>query len=818
MMSLVEPLIRDVRQSCRSLAHERSFAVTVLLIFALCIAANVAIFALVNSLLLRPLPFPEADRLVAVYNSYPKAGVDRAGSSVPHYLERKERIAAFVEAGAVRSGGVTIGEAGAPEQVAATHATPSFFRTLQVNAALGRTFTDEEGQEGKNHVVLLSDALWRQRFAADPNVIGRTMRINTQPYTIVGIMAPGFHYLNQRARLWTPLAFNDDERKATNRHSNNQEVIARLRPGVTVAEAQAQVNALNEQMLVGDPYGKIVVDAGFRTTVIDLRADSVAALRPVLLLLQAGVLFLLLIGAVNLANLLLVRASGRAKEFCVRQALGASRLQLARSLIVETVVLTVAGGLLGLGLGAAALRAIVVLAANQLPPNLAPGPDLTVCAAGLGVSALLGLALAVPVVWHTLHADLSVALSVESRGGTTTRAVHRVRHALIVAQVALAFVLLAGTGLLGLSFARVLAVNPGFRPDNVLTGAVSMPRAKYKETKDRLAFVTKLVTELRALPGVTSVGISSGLPFTDSISSNAISIEGRPLAPGESLQAHYASGVAGDYFPALGVPLREGRLLTMDDSQAADGKVCVIDEVVARRYWPKGDSLGHRLFNGAPDSDSDRFTIVGVVGNVKQQDLTDQHANGAVYFPYSHFDQSTIMVIVRTAQAPEAAGAVMRAAVLRIDPELPLNDLKTMANRMDDSLANRRTPLLLAGIFAAVALVLAAVGIYGVLAYSVMLRQREIGVRMALGAQPGQILRQFLGLGGRILAVGLPCGLLGAWLAGRAMTALLFGVAPTNPLVLGGTALVLATVALLACLLPSRRAARVSPIEALRGN
>jgi predicted permease len=430
---------------------------------------------------------------------------------------------------------------------------------------------------------------------------------------------------------------------------------------------------------------------------------------------------------------------------------------------------------------------------------------------------VLGLMLALPVVWHTLHGNLTVALSVESRGGTTTRSVHRMRHTLIVAQISLAFVLLAGTGFLGLSFARVLAVNPGFRPENVLTGAVSLPRANYKENKDRLAFITKLTDELRALPGVTAIGVSTAVPFTDSGDNNAISIEGRTLAPGESLQAHYTSGVTGDYFTALGVPLREGRFLTQDDSQRGQ-KVCVVDEDVARRYWPQGGAIGHRLVNGPPDPKADYFTIVGIVGTVKQNDLADQRASGAVYFPYSDYGGLSFMVAMRTVQAPEAAGPALRAAVLRIDPELPVHNLKSMVARVDESLAGRRVPLLLAGIFAAVALVLAAVGIYGVLAYSVVQRQREIGVRMALGALPEQILRQFLGLGGRMLAVGLPLGLLGAWLAGRAMAGLLFGVAPANPVVLGGTAVVLAAVSMLACLLPSRRAALVSPIEALRAN
>jgi predicted permease len=816
-MNFVEPLLRDLRQSVSSLVREKSFTLTVLLIFALCLGANVAIFAVVDSVLLQPLPYREPGRLVAVYNSYPKAGVDHAGASIPHYLERREGVAAFAETAAVRSFGGIIGDAGSPERVEIAAVTPSFFPLLGANAALGRTFTPEEGVFGHHQVVILSDGLWRRRFSADPAVIGQTLRLDTKPYTIVGVMPAGFRYLSQEPKLWMPLAFSDDDRKPDQRHSNNMEMIARLRPGATLAQATAEVDALNARTLQGDPYAKLVVDAGFHTVVQDLRTQFTQDLRPILLLLQAGVLFLLLIGAVNLANLLLVRATGRTKEFSVRQALGASWAQLARALVVETLLLSVAGGLLGLGLGAAALRGIAVLATDQLPLVRALSLDATTCGFALAASLVLGLVLAVPVVWHSLHSDLTLALSAESRGGTTSRQVHQLRHTLIVAQIALAFVLVAGTGLLGLSFTRILAVEPGFRPDHLVTGALSLRGDHYKKSEDRLNFIGKLTDTVRALPGVTSVGVTTDLPFTGSNDNNAISIEGRTLQPGESIQAHFTSGVAGDYFATMGVTLREGRFLNADDSQSKQ-HVCVIDEAVAHRYWPKGGALGHRLKNGAPDEKTDYSTIVGVVGAVKQNDLADQKANGAIYFPYANYASSSFMIAVRTAQVPESFGPMLRTAVLHLDPELPLNDLKTMAARVDDSLATRRIPFLLAGIFAGVALVLAAVGIYGVLAYSVLQRRREIGVRMALGAQPEQILAQFLGLGGKLLLIGLPFGLLGAWMAGRAMTGLLFGVAPANPLVLGGTAAVLALVTVLACLLPSRRAAKVSPMEALRGN
>ena len=813
-MPSFESLRRDVRQSLSAFAREKGFSVTVLGIFALCLAANVAIFAVVHSVLIQPLPFLEPDRLVTAYNSYPKAGAQRVGTSVPFYLERRNGVAAFADVAAYQSRGVTVGEAGRPERIESGVVTPSFFAVLGVNAALGRTFFEEEAQAGKNQVVILGDAIWRGRFAADPEVVGRTVRLDGREFTVVGVMPPGFQFLNQRVQLWTPLVFSENARKPDARHANNMEMIARLRPGATVMQAQAQVNALNEESLKTDPIATMVSDAGFHTVVRDLRDDHVSGLRPVLLLLQAGALFLLLIGAVNLANLLLVRATGRTKEYGVRLALGASRAQLARALVVETLVLVLLGGLLGLALGAAALRGVGSLAA-RLDLVGAPALSPPVTLAALGVSVVLGLLLSLPVVWHTLQGKLAAVLSAESRSGTTTRSVHRLRHALIVAQIALAFVLLAGTGLLGVSFLKVLAITPGFRTENVLTATISLPGAKYPG-KSRPAFMGRLTDEVGALPGVISAGVITGLPLSGAGDNNAITVDGREPSPGESVQTHYTSGVAGDYFQAMGIALREGRFLTGDDTATAQ-KVCVIDEEAARRYWPQGGAVGQRIMQTVSDPNADRLTIVGVVGSVKQKEMTET-AIGAVYLPYAHYNSTRFTLVVRTAQPPETMGAALRAAVLQLDPELPLSELMTMQSRVDDSLASRRVPVLLAGTFAAVALVLAAAGIYGVLAYSVLQRQREIGVRMALGAQPAQILRQFLGLGGRLLLIGLPLGLFGAWLTGRAMTGLLFGVAPANAVVLGGAALMLGAVAMLACLLPSRRAARISPLQALRGN
>jgi predicted permease len=818
-MPLLDSVSGDLRVALRALRRDRGFTLTALLTFALCLGANVALFAVVNAVLLRPLPFPHPRQLVSVGNCYPKAGVtDPIGVSVPHYLERRAGIAAFADAAAFQDSGETIGDSGSPDRIDTMNVTPSFFHVLQAEAAIGRTFTDEEGKSGQSNVVVLSDALWRSKFAADPQVIRRTVRLSGgRMCAIVGVMPPDFHFLNTKAALWTPLTFTDEQRKPQNRHSNNMRMIARLQPGVSVATAQAQVDALNQSALATDPYAGLVIGAGFHTVVRDLHESFVTRMRPVLLLLQAGVLFLLLIGTVNLTNLFLVRASGRTKELSIRQVLGAGRARIVRLLLTESLVVALGGGIAGLAAGWAGLRGFNLLGADQLPRAGDLRIDVTVASVALAAALVVGILLALPALWHTHRENLATTLAVESRGGTTSRATHRLRHGLIVAQFALAFVLLSAAGLLGLSFMRVLAVNPGFAPDQVLSGTIALPGDRYKEGKLRLGFIDRLLHAVQALPGVTAVGVSTSVPFGNSASVNAITVLGHEPKPGESLLAHYTSGVTGDYFTALGIPLQAGRFINADDTDR-DDHVCVVDAQFAHKYWPDSSALGHQIINGVPDGKEKPFTIVGVVGAVKQSDLADAAPKGAVYLPYAAYDGSILSVTLRTVPSPLAAGPALRAAVLRLDPDLPVTDLQTMHGRIDQSLLSRRSPLLLAAVFAGVALLLAGIGLYGVLAYTVAQRRREIGVRMALGAQPGQIRTQFLGLGARLVLTGAALGMIGSWLTGRAMDNLLFGVGAINAGVLAATAGLLMAIALLACLLPAARAARVPPMEALRSD
>jgi predicted permease len=589
-------------------------------------------------------------------------------------------------------------------------------------------------------------------------------------------------------------------------------MIARLKPGATIAEAQAQIDAHNAEVEKDDPQAKMMAEAGFRSPVVGLHADHVHSIRPTLLLMQAGVFFLLLIGAVNLVNLLLIRASGRAKEMAIRQSMGASRLHVVRQVMVETVLLTSVGGLVGLVVGAWGIRLLEVLGADRLPLGAHISFDNWLAFIGLISAIVLGIVIAAPIAWFNLRGDLANALQSESHTGTINRTAQRLRHGFIIAQIGLAFVLLAGAALLGLSLKKVMAVSPGFQPDHVLTGEFTLPWQR--DPNQRVEIADRLLELIRQQPGVNATGIITNIPLSGDNGKAAIAPKDYVPPAGQSLQGHYSYAVTGDYFAALGIRLREGRFLTSADYHRAE-RVCVVDEDFARRYWPNGSALGQTLADGSDNNGAKLFTVVGVVGSVKQAALTEAHGQGAVYFPF-YRENSYYFVITRTSQRPEAFAETLRKLVRVAAPELAIDNIRSMETRVADSLIARRSPALLAGIFAGIALLLAAIGTYGVLSYAVAQRQREIGIRMAIGAQKKQIGLQFLSLGLRLLAAGAIVGLIGAWLAARAMRSLLFDVPALPVVILLATTVIMTAVSLVACLLPARRAAHVDPIVALR--
>jgi predicted permease len=814
-LRLIDELHQDLRQAVRRMWKTPGFTIAALATLALAIGANLTIFAVVDTVLLRPLPFPGADRLASVYNTYPKAGVLNDGCSLPNYYERRGNLPAFVGWAAYRDGTVIAGETGATEQVPATWVTPDYFATLGITPRRGRAFTEAETEGSHNAVVVLTDAYWRQHLAGDPQVIGRKIRVNGLERTVVGVLPPPFRFLSSRSWLYFPLASDAEERAPKQRHSGTAHLIARLRPGVPLATAQAQVDAQNTSLAAGDPQGKLMADAGFRSLVAPLRADHVAAIRPILLLTQAGAMFLLLIAAVNLINLFLIRASARGKELAVRQALGAGQRHMVSGVLVETTLLTLAGGLLGLAVGAAGIRLLAALGTDRLPLGAHVAFDGRLAAVALAGSFLLGVLIGLPIALYSLRGRSAEGMLFASRGGTAGRAAQRLRHGFIVAQIALAFVLLAGAGLLGLSLRKVMALSPGFRAESVLSGQISLPGKSYPDRAALLAFTERLAERLGHEPGTVAAGVATNVPLSGTSNKSAATVAGHRRAAGEPPHGNYSYSVGGDYFTAMGLTLREGRFLTAADSRRAE-RVCVVDEDFARRSWPRGRALGQRLFEGGEEGPAaEAYTVVGVVAPVKQEGLTESEGQGAVYYPFGHRADRNLFVVVRTRVPAESLGSNLQSIVRGIDPELPVNDLRSMEGRVADSLVARRSPALLAALFAGIALLLTAIGTYGVLSYAVAQRRREIGLRMALGARPEQVRAQFVGIALRLLAAGLLLGALGAWLIRRAMQAVLFQVPALPVAVLTSAAVILGLVALFACLQPAERAARISPLEAL---
>src|SRR5258705_12014993 len=555
---------------------------------------------------------------MTIFNTYPKAGVDRDGSSLTNYYERRGRIPAFASLSIYGYGTEIVGEPGSTERLQTMRVSPDFFSTLGLGPAIGRTFTDEETTSETNHVAILSDPFWRERYNAHPNVIGKQIRVSSVPRTVIGLLPRSFRFLSSDARVFLPLASRPEERAPSRRHSGGNviQMIARLQPDATLTQAQSEIDAQNAALEVDDPQAKMIADAGFRSLVVPLRADHVAAARPTLLLLEAGVLVLFLIGAVNLVNLLLIRASARIKELAVRQALGAGWRYLVSEVVVETTLLTFAGGLLGLAVGAGGIQVLRGLGADRLPLGSRIVFDARLAMVGLVAAIVIGIVFAVPVAWFHLRRHLGNALHSESRGGTSGHGAQILRHSFIVSQIALAFILLAGAGLLGLSLQRVMAVSPGFQSDHVLTGQILLPWADYSEA-GRLKFAESLMDKLDHLPGVLSAGVVNNVPFSGNIGKSAATIAGHVRRPGESARGHYSYGVAGDYFRARGFSQRAGRFLTADDSRRTE-RVCVVDEDFARYYWPHASAIGQRLWDGSEaGKDAETFTVVGVVGEVK---------------------------------------------------------------------------------------------------------------------------------------------------------------------------------------------------------
>lgn len=810
-------MFTDLRYAIRQLAKTPGFTAVAVLTLALCIGANSAIFSVVNAILLKPYPWPGSERLVYCYNTYPLMGLTNAGTSIPDYLDRKKEVSGFADAALYTGISFNLATGTEPERVVGQRVTPSLFTTLESRAELGRVFTDEEAQPGREKVVVISHALWKNRFGSDRAIIGRTIRLNTEPYTVIGVMPEWFYFPIPRVQAWVPFAFTAQQRSDDERGTEYSTMIARLKPGATLATVQRELDTIeahNEQRLPG--LAKFWKSAGFGGRVAGFLDQNVSNIRGMLWLVQAGVAAALLIGCANVASLLLARAVSRERELAIRAALGAGRGRLVRLLLTESLLLWLLGGALGLVVALWGVGALNVIGLSTLPRAFGVGLDLTVfiftllCALGAGV--LFG---ALPA-WSASRGDAAAALKEAGTRTTAGRRTQTLRAGLVVSEIALAVMLLSTAGLLVKSFARLQEQNPGFRAGGVATARLDLPMAKYDKPEKLVAFHDAMTSALRAMPGVTDVGVTDILPFSGNNSQGSYVSPEIHLPAGAPTPHAQVRDVDVGFLHTLGLTLLRGRWFNETDS-ANTQHVVVIDRLLADRYWPGQDPIGKHISRNTDSLEpKDLWTIVGVVAPVKAQSLDEDVRKETIYFPYAQQPDGGLYLIVKTAGDPAALAPAIRAAVKQADPEQPIYDVKTMAQRMDDVAQPRRAPMVLLSLFSGVALLLAALGVYGVLAFSVTQRMAEFGIRLALGATARDIAALVLKQGGLLIGIGVVLGLVGYLALSRVVAQLLYGVSAADPETLAIAPLILALVALAASLLPARRATKVDPMIALR--
>lgn len=813
---------QDLKYAFKLVLQHKAFSCAVVLTLGLALGANTAVFSVVDSVLLEPLPFDESDRLVTVFNSYPNAGAERVGNAAPDYFDRVDAVPAFESLALYATRSREVGTP-SPQRVVTMSVTPSFFRVLGVDAAHGRTFTEAEKEPGHKNVVLLTDAFYQQVFAGAPDVVGRDMRIDGEPFEIVGVLAPDFLFTDPEVRLYTPMAFTPRMRSDDARHSNNWEMIGRLAPGATLAHAQTQLDALNAANLERFPdLRQLLLDAGFHTETRPFLSDLVRDVRSSLQLLWGGVGLVLLIACVNLINLTLVRSTSRAKELSTRLALGAGLGRVARQLLTESLLLAGLGGAAGLVIGGVTLRFLGSLGVDHLPRGTEIALDASTVILTLAVALVIGLVLGSIPILRVLRLDIESSLRGETRGGTESRSHRFVGRILVASQVAFAFVLLIGAGLLLASFREVLSIDPGFQPRGVWTARIALPAARYAELSDRSDFTRRVLERLRALPGVEAAGVGDSLPLGGDYSDNLIFPEGYRAQPGESVISPSQLAIGPGYLEAMGMEVVAGRAFDERDT-AQSPRTILVDQRLAERFWGDGDPVGRRMFQPGstedltdPGPDPQWLTVVGVVKDVRLRSLeSGDERFGAYYLPITQSPRSHVSFAIRTSGDPGMLASAARAVLRDLDTELPLYDVHTMEERIAASLTVRRSPMLLALCFSAIALLLAALGIYGVLAYVVARRTREMGIRMALGSSAQGVFRLILGEGLAVVAAGLGLGFVGALALGRFLGSLLYGVEPLDPSVLAIVAALLVAVAFGACALPARRASRIRPAVAL---
>src|SRR5271169_1689831 len=798
--------IQDLKFSLRVLAKSPGFTLVAILTLALGIGANTAIFSVVNAVLLRPLPFKDSAQLVVMRETYKLVG--NVSVSYPDFLDWRQQSHAFSAMAIVNNVGFNLSGVTQPENIGGYAVSPNFLALVGVRPLLGRDLLASEEKPGTAPVVLLSYQLWQSHLGGDPGVIGRSITLDGRSFSIVGILPPTFRFLD-RTDVIVPIGvFAADLTDRGER--GDTDVVGRLAPGVTLAQATVEMNTIAARL--GDQYPQ--TNHGFGAHLESFREAFTGDTRLAVLVLFGAVVFVLLIACVNVANLFLVRGAARAREIALRLAFGASRGRVVRQMLTESLLLAFLGGVLGIMLGLWGISGLGYLLPADSLQTMGVRMDVSVLLFAGAMIVLVTFAFGLVPALQATRPDLHETLKDGGRGATSTAAQHRLRGALAIAETALALVLLVGAGLMLKSLYHLIQVSPGFQPARVLYMEMDLRTDQYSKDPAILNFWQQILDRVRVIPGVESAALGTAVPLTGNHRRSDVTIEGLPTpGPGEFPHPDRHTISAG-YITTMGIPLLRGRNFSDADNETAPD-VALINSTMARRFWNDGDPIGKRFLWGHPGKDEKWITIVGVVADTKLYGL-DNPARLEVYSPYRQRPSADMNLVVRSAVDPASLTSAVRAAVATIDKDQPIFDVHTMQQLVDDSMSTRRLTLVLLGIFSALALILAAIGIYGVMAYSVALRTQEIGIRIALGAQRQDVLRLILGQGARIAFFGVAIGLTVAAALARLLSSLLFSVSASDPLTFAAVAVILVAVALLACYIPARRALRVDPIIALR--
>jgi putative ABC transport system permease protein len=798
-------MIQDFRYALRQLIKAPSFTLVAILTLALGIGACTAIFSVVNTVLLRPLDYPDPDRLVIIRETqlpkFPEFSV-----SPPNFLDWQKQAKSYEHLAATTGASLNLTGEGEPQRLIGVKATAHYFDVYGVKPILGRMLLPEEDAVGKNHVVVLSYGFWQRVFGGARDVAGRSVQLNGEPYQIVGVAPYGFGAAS-KVDVWTPMAFKPEETANDARGGHYINVYGRLKPGVTFTQAKAEMEVIAAQLAGQYPEPQ----KGWGIFMMPLQDYYVRDVKPVLYTLLGAVGCVLLIACANLANLLLARATARHREISIRAALGAGRGRLIRQLLTESVVLAICGGVAGVILAKWGLDSLLLLAPENLSRSGEIRLDAGILLFALGLSIVTGLLFGIAPAWLAARTDVNEALKQGTRGSTEGGVRGRLRGALVVIEVTLALVLLGGAGLLVRSFMQLAHVDPGFIPENATLMRLSLPQKKYAQPEQQTAFADALLERVKNLPGVQSVGITHSMPLVGDYVLG-FKIEGRPpIEPSQEPSLNYYAGTP-EYFRAMGIRLVRGRVFTAQDDAKAP-RVCLINETLARQFFPNEDPIGKRMhITNGPETWRE---IVGIVGDIKQYGV-DQTTTAQGYEPFAQVPFSSLNVVIRTKGSAAALLGALRPAVYAVDKDQPVGAIRPLEEIVADSVSRQRFAMTLLTVFSGVALIIAAVGIYGVMAYNVVQRTGEFGIRMALGAQQRDVLRLVLSQGGKLIGLGLVIGLVATLAASRAMGSMLFNTSAYDPLTLSTITLVLGAVALAACFFPANRATKVNPIEALR--